>query len=150
MASGRLKTSRTCPYPRLKNSKTTSKCQFTILENRKTKKHSPSGAPGPASASPGLANGGNFGNRQYFCHSLQGEHFGEKTNFQKKSRNAEKLKEGPFGIFKHPICCKISKKLKGGAIGENFFWSHIAKKLKTERGAFGVFEHPFCRKTPKN
>ena len=26
------------PYPRLKNSKRTSKCQFTVLENRKTKK----------------------------------------------------------------------------------------------------------------
>ena len=29
------------------------------------------------------------------------------------SHNAEKLKGGPFEVFQHPICCKISKKLKG-------------------------------------
>ena len=29
---------KSAPYPRLKNSKRTSKCQFTVLENRKTKK----------------------------------------------------------------------------------------------------------------
>ena len=66
----KMKTSRdrpkSAPYPRLKNSKKTSKCQvfsFTVLENRKiceknfskklhTEKNEPSGAPGPASASP--------------------------------------------------------------------------------------------------
>ena len=29
---------KSAPYPRLKNSKRTSKCQFTVLENRKPKK----------------------------------------------------------------------------------------------------------------
>ena len=29
---------KSAPYPRLKNSKRTSKCQFTVLENRKAKK----------------------------------------------------------------------------------------------------------------
>ena len=35
--------------------------------------------------------------------------FYEKTNFEKKSYNAKKLKGGPFGIFQHPFCRKISK-----------------------------------------
>ena len=61
----KLKTSRdrpkSAPYPRLKNSKKTFKCQvfsFTVLENRilyekiTHSKNGPSGAPGPASASP--------------------------------------------------------------------------------------------------
>ena len=46
---------KSAPYPRLKNSKKTSKCQlfsFTVLENRNFFKKRPSGAPGLASASP--------------------------------------------------------------------------------------------------
>ena len=37
-----------------------------------------------------------------------------RKKFSKKSHNAEKLKGGTLWDFKHPICCKISKKLKGG------------------------------------
>ena len=56
----------------------------------------------------------------------------KKQIFEKKSHNAGKLKGGPFGIFKHPICCKISKKLKGGPFGEekNRKKSLNAEKLK--------------------
>ena len=104
---------KSAPYPRLKNSKRTSNCQFTVLENRKSKKYEPSGAPGPASASPWRAKRGTLPKLSTFLSQLKGGPFGEKTNFRKKSHNAEKLKGGPFGIFKHPICCKISKKLKG-------------------------------------
>ena len=43
---------KSAPYSRLKNSKRTSKCQFTILENLEKPKNGPSGAPGPASVSP--------------------------------------------------------------------------------------------------
>ena len=74
---------KSAPLPRLKNSKKTSKCQvfsFTVLENRKlyekkfskklhTQKNGPSGAPGPASASPGCAERGHVRNCQHFCHS---------------------------------------------------------------------------------
>ena len=28
------------------------------------------------------------------------------------------VKGGPFEIFQHPFCCKISKKLKGGPFGD--------------------------------
>ena len=112
----------------------------------KNKKHGPSGAPGPAGASPGLANGETSEIVNIFV-AVAGEIFWRKNIFSKKVSQCRKLKEGPFGIFKHPICCKISKKLKGGPIGENFFKSPNAKKLKG--GPFGVFEHPFCRKTSK-
>ena len=41
------------PYPRLKNSKRTSKCQFTVLENRKTKKMDRVARRGPLARAPG-------------------------------------------------------------------------------------------------
>ena len=99
---------------------------------------------GSLARAPGAVKGGHFRNCQHFCRScrgtlpklsiflsqLQGDSseivnifvavaggpFGEKTNFR-KNLNAGKLKGGPFGIFKHPICCKISKKLKGDPLG---------------------------------
>ena len=66
---------------------------------------------------------------------LKGAPLEKKQIFEKKSHNAEKLKRGPFGIFKHPICCKISKKLKEGPFGEK---KKLEKKVsqcrKTKRG----------------
>ena len=91
-----------------KIAKRTSKCQFTVLENRKTKKIGPSGA---------LKKGGTLPKLSTLLSQLKGVSFGEKQIF-KKSHVAEKLKGGPYGIFKHPFCCKISKKLKGGPFGE--------------------------------
>ena len=99
------------------NSKRTSKCQFTVLENQKNRKNGPSGTPRPASASPWRAKRGTLPKLSTFLSQLKGP-FGEKTNFRKKSHNVEKLKGGPFENFKHPICCKISKKLKRGPFGE--------------------------------
>ena len=44
-------------------------------------------------------------------------------------------KRGPFGIFKHPFCCKISKKLKGGPFGEKkILEKNVTQCRKTERG----------------
>ena len=51
---------------------------------------------GPLARAPGALKGGHFRNCQHFC----------------LFHNAENLKGGPFGIFKNPICCKGSKKLK--------------------------------------
>ena len=117
---------------------------MSIYSTRKSKKSGPSGAPGPATER-------HFRNCQHFCRSfVEGGPFGEKTNFQKKFHNAEKLKGGTLWDFKHPICCKISKKLKGGPFGEKKILekkSHNAEKLKG--WPFGVFQHPFCRKTAK-
>ena len=87
---GKSRTSRdrpkSAPYPRLKNSKKTSKCQvfpFTVLKNRKfyekknskklhTQKNGPSGAPGPASASPWRAEMGTLPNLSTFLSQLKG------------------------------------------------------------------------------
>ena len=138
----RSKTSRdrpkSAPYPRLKNSKRTSRCQFTVLENRKAKKNEPSGAPGPASASPWRAKA--------------------KKILEKKSHNAEKLKGGPFGGFSTSILSQNikkwrgenfyfrkknltipKKKLKGGTLWD-FSTSILSQNSKKiERGPFGKF-----------
>ena len=73
------------------NSKRTSKCQFTVLENRKSKKNGPSGAAGPASASPWRAKRGTLPKLSTFLSQLKGGSFGL---IFLKSHNAEKLKGG--------------------------------------------------------
>ena len=91
---------KSAPYPRLKNSKRTSKCQFTVLENRKSKKYEPSGAPGPASASPWRAKRGTLPKLSTFLSQLKGGPFGEKTNFRKKVSQCRKTERGdPLGFL---------------------------------------------------
>ena len=72
------------PYPRLKNSKRTSKCQFTVLENRKTKKNGSSGAPGPDTASPWRAKRGDTSEIVNIFVAVEGGTLWGK-NFPKKS-----------------------------------------------------------------
>ena len=65
--------------------------------------------------------------------AVEGGTFEEKTNFRKKVSQCRKTERGPFGIFKHTICCKISKKMKGRPFGEKKNRkqkSHNAEKLK--------------------
>ena len=40
-----------------------------------------------------------------------------QTQFSKKSHSAEKIERGPFLIYKHAFCCKITKNSKGGPFG---------------------------------
>ena len=119
-------------YPRLKNSKRTSKSQLTVLENRKNKKNGPSGAPGPLARAPGAL---------------------KRKNFQKKNLTMPKKTErgGPFGIFQHLFCRKTAKKLKGGAFGKLLFPKKVSqcrKKLKGGLARYGMLrgkqEKPFC------
>ena len=42
----------------------------------------------------------------------------------------KKVKRGPFWLFENPICCGISKKLKGGPFGDLIQVSHSRKNLK--------------------
>ena len=58
----------------------------------KKQKNGPSGAPGPAGARPWRAKRGTLPKLSTFLSQLKGGPFGEKTNFRKKSNNAEKLK----------------------------------------------------------
>ena len=74
---------KSAPYPRLKNSKRTSNCQFTVLKNRKSKKNGQSGAPGPASARPlARSKGDTFEIVNIFV-AVEGGLTGEKTIFRK-------------------------------------------------------------------
>ena len=152
---------KSAPYSRLKNSKKTSKCQvfsFTVFENQTfyekkiskklhTQKNGPSGAPGPASASPWRAERGTLPKLSTFLSQLKGEPFGEKTNVRIKVSQCRKTERGdPLGFFNIHSVAK-HQKIEGG----KFLFSEknltVPKKLKG--GPFGVFQHPFCRKTAK-
>ena len=37
---------------------------------------------------------------------------------------------GPFGIFEHPFCCKISKKIEGDSLEKNKFSKKMPKNWK--------------------
>ena len=59
------------------------------------------------------------------------------TRKTKKSDRTGAVKEGPFGIFQHPLCDKISKKLKGGplfsgpnSITTSLVWQNFKTELK--------------------
>ena len=79
---------KSAPYPRLKNSKRTSKCQFTVLENRKSKKNGPSVA-------------------------VEGWPFGEKTNFRKVSQCRKTERGDPLGFLNTHSIAKYQK-IEGG------------------------------------
>ena len=44
------------------------------------------------------------------------------------------MKEGPFGIFQHPFCRKILKKLKGDTLGTFFFEKSLTMSKKLKEG----------------
>ena len=125
---------KSAPYPRLKNSKKTSKCQVfscTVLENRiffekkiskkiHTQKMDLVARRGSLARAPGAL----------------------------KSHNAEKLKGGSFGVFKHPFCRKTSKNWNGEKF--SFLEKNLSAEKNCKEGPFGIFQHPFCRKTAKN
>ena len=66
--------------------------------------------------------------------------FGEKQIFEKKSHNAEKLKDDPLGFFNIHSVAK-HQKIKEEKIFIFGKKSHGAKNLKGE--PFGIFQHPF-------
>ena len=114
------------PYPRLKNSKKTSKCQvfsFTVLENRKIfEKKLFEKTTYPKKWTEWRAKRGTLPKFSTFLSQLKGGDPSEKKQiFEKKIHNAEKLKGGTLWDFKHPICCKISKKLKGDPLERKKF-----------------------------
>ena len=63
----------------------------------------------------------------------------KRQTFEKKSHNAKKLKGGPFGIFKHPLCCKMSKILKGDPSKRKKIRKKASQCQKTERGTLSGF-----------
>ena len=131
----RFKTSRdrpkSAPYPRLKNSKKTSKCQvfsFTVLENRKfsenffskklhTQKNGPSSAPGPASANPWRA----------------------KVSQWRKTERGD-----PLGFFNIHSVAKQQKKMKGTLWGKIFRKKVSQSRKKIEKGDPSVSPGMVC------
>ena len=90
---------------------------------------------GPIRQAPGALKGGPLLKLSTSLSQLKGGPFGEKTNFRKKVSQCQKTERGtPFGIFKHPFCCKILKKLKGGPFGEKKIRKKVSQCRKTERG----------------
>ena len=105
----------------------------------KNQKNGPSGAPGPASTSPWRAKRGTLPKLSTFLSQLKGDPLEKKQIFEKKSHNPEKVKGGTFGIFKHPICCKISKKLKGPFAEKIFKEKNLTVPKKLKGGTFWDF-----------
>ena len=85
---------------------------------------------GPLARAPSALKGGTLPKLSIFF-AVEGA-FWRKNKFS-KYHNAEKLKGGPFGIFKHPFCCKISKKLKGDPLERTKFRKRVSQCRKTER-----------------
>ena len=108
------------PYPRLKNSKTTSKCQFTVLENWKTKKMDRVARRGPLARASGALKGGHFRNCQHFCRSWRGNLLKKKQIFEKKSHNAEKLKGGPLRFLSTQSAVKYQRNWRGNPLEKKF------------------------------
>ena len=75
----------------------------------------------------------------------------ENENFE-QSHSLEKVKKcqiEPLGLFQHPICCKISKTLKGEPFGDfrKFSKKMSHKAEKSGKGRFSIVR--FCKCTEK-
>ena len=133
---------KSAPYPRLKNSKKTSKCQvfsFTVLENRKffekkfskklhTQKNGPSGAPGLASASPWRAKVSQYRKTE------GGTLWGFSTSIL--SQNMKKLKKTLKFLISGKNLTMPKKTERGDPLGFSNIHS-VAKQQKIEGGPFG-------------
>ena len=101
----KIKKNKSAPYPRLKNSKRTSKCQFTVIENRKTKKWTEWSA-GARKREPLARKKGDTSEIVNILSQLKGDPLEKKQIFEKKSHNAEKHNAG---VFQHLFCRRTSK-----------------------------------------
>ena len=142
---------KSAPYPRLKNSKKTSKCQVFFYRSRKskifrifflkklhTKKIGPSGAPGLASASPWRANVSQCRKtergdplRFFNIHSVAKHEKIEEIFFcfrEKILQCRKKLKGGTLWDFPTSILSQNIKKMQGGPFEEKNFEKNFRKK----------------------
>ena len=93
---------------------------------------------GPLTQAPGALKGGTLLKLPTFLSQLKGNPLAKKQIFEKKSQ-CRKTKGGPFGIFKHPFCCKLSKKLKGDPLKRRKKFFKVSQCRKTERGTLWGF-----------
>ena len=86
-------------------------------QESKNKKNGPSGAPGPASASPGLANG-EPSEIVYIFVAVAGETIWRKIIFSKKVSQCRKIERGTLWEFSTSILSQNIKKIKGDPFGK--------------------------------
>ena len=43
------------------------------------------------------------------------------------------MKRGPFGIFEHLFCSKISEKIEGGPSGDKTYWKNFVSQCQKKR-----------------
>ena len=103
---------KSAPYPRLKNSKKTSKCQSILFY----------GTGKPKSWTEFAHQRGHFEILHPFCRKSRKKIEGGAllvSKFFEKSLTMPKKnwKGGPLGIFQHPFCRKTPKKWKGDPLG---------------------------------
>ena len=75
--------------------------------------------------------------------------FEEKKILEKSLTMPKNWKGGPFGIFKHPFCCKTSKKLERDPLERKKIYKKVSMPKNWKGGPFGIFKHPFCCKISK-
>ena len=165
---------KSAPYPRLKNSKKTSRCQVLFYSTRKSKffekeffekKHTqkigPGGAPGPASASPWRAKVSQCrkterGDPLWFfnIHSVaKHEKIEENKNFhfrEKISQCRKKTERRDLWDFSTSILSQNIKKNAGGTLwGKIFFEKKVSQCRKKMKGG-SLWSRPVWYVTRKN
>ena len=118
---------KSAPYPGLENSKKRPNVKYSILQYSKK-------------WTDWLAKRGTLSKLSTILSQLKGDPSEKKQIFEKKISQCRKPEGGTLWDFKHPICCKMSKKLKGRPFGEKKNLgknSHNAEKLK--RDPLGIF-----------
>ena len=89
---------------------------------------------GPLARAPGALKRGHFRNVNIFV-AIEGGTLRRKNKFSKKILQCRKTERGTLWDFKNPICCKISKKLKGDPLErKKFSEKNLTVPKKTVRG----------------
>ena len=113
-----------------------SKIFLKIFFRKNYSKNGPSGAPGPASASPWRAKRGTLPKLSTFLSQLKGEPFGDKTNFRKKISQCRKKTErgDPLGFSNIHSVAKQQKNEGGPFEEKNFPEKSLAVPKKNGKG----------------
>ena len=100
---------------------------------------------GPLARAPGALKGDTSEIVHIFV-AVKGGPFWEKTNFRKKSHNAEKLKGGTLWDFSTSILSQNIIKMQGDPLGGKFFSKKsLAVPKKMKGGPFGLARYGMLR-----
>ena len=147
---------KSAPYPRLKNSKKTSKCQVFFYITRKSKilrktffrkklhtqKNWPSGAPGPAIGSPWRAERGTLPKLSTFLSQLKGTLW---KKIRKKVSQCRKTERGDPLVFSNIHSVAKQQKIEGGPFGEK---NSRKKSRSAEKNSPGMVCYAWKQEKP--